>query len=153
MRSRTLLAALALVLAVFALYWPVRPHGFVAYDDETYLLSNPHVARGLDWSEARWLFTHAYAANYHPLTWLSHMLDVELFGLEPGPHHLVNVTLHALNAVLVLLFARTLLGSLAAATFAAALFALHPLRVESVAWASERKDLLCAFSSRYSSSS
>jgi protein O-mannosyl-transferase len=136
--------ALGLVLAVLALYWPVRTHGFVNYDDEVYLTDNPHVARGLDWGELGWLFTHEHAANYHPLTWLSHMLDVELFGLEPGPHHLVNVALHALNAVLVLYLARALLGSAWAAGLAAALFALHPLRVESVAWASERKDVLCA---------
>ncbi|HEX6884364.1 MAG TPA: tetratricopeptide repeat protein [Planctomycetota bacterium] len=143
-RRPTLLLALALVAAVGLLYWPVRTHGFVSYDDEVYLLGNPHVARGLDWQAVRWVFTHAHAANYHPLTWLSHMLDVELFGLAPGPHHLVNVGLHALNAVLVLLLARALLGNVWAAAAAAALFALHPLRVESVAWASERKDLLCA---------
>jgi tetratricopeptide (TPR) repeat protein len=138
------LLALGLAALVVALYWPVRDHGFVSYDDETYLTGNPHVAKGLAWSEVRWAFTHAHAANYHPLTWLAHMLDVELFGLASGPHHLVNVALHALNAVLVLFLARELLGSLAAAAFAAALFALHPLRVESVAWASERKDVLCA---------
>ncbi len=143
-RMNLLLAALGLVLAVSVLYWPVHAHGFVAYDDEVYLSANPHVAQGLDWEEIRWVFTHDHAANYHPLTWLAHMLDVELFGLEPGPHHLVNVALHALNALLVLLLVRALLASTWAAALAAALFALHPLRVESVAWASERKDVLCA---------
>jgi len=139
-----LLVTLGLVLSIVAVYWPVRAHGFVAYDDEVYLTGNPHVAKGLDWDEIVWVFSHEHAANYHPVTWLAHMLDVELFGLAPGPHHLVNVALHALNACLVLLLARALLASPWAAALAAALFALHPLRVESVAWASERKDVLCA---------
>jgi tetratricopeptide (TPR) repeat protein len=143
-RRSTLLAALGLVLAVVAVYWPVRTHGFVAYDDEVYLTGNPHVRKGLDWDEIVWVFGHEHAANYHPVTWLAHMLDVELFGLAPGPHHLVDVALHALNACLVLLLARALLASPWAAALAAALFALHPLRVESVAWASEKKDVLCA---------
>jgi tetratricopeptide (TPR) repeat protein len=143
-RMRVVLACLGLVLAVVALYWPVRAHGFVAYDDEVYLTGNPHVAKGLDWDEIVWVFSHEHAANYHPVTWLAHMLDVELFGLAPGPHHLVNVALHALNACLVLFLCRALLASTWASALAAALFALHPLRVESVAWASERKDVLCA---------
>ena len=135
---------LGLCLAILAVYWPVRAHGFLSYDDEIYVTANPHVAKGLDLDKIRWVFTHAYAANYHPLTWLSHMLDVELFGFDAGAHHLVNVTLHTLNALLVLALARALLASTWAAAVAAALFALHPLRVESVAWASERKDVLCA---------
>ncbi len=143
-RTRFVALALALVVAVSVVYAPVRAHGFVAYDDDVYLTANAHVARGLDWAQIGWVWTHPLAANYHPLTWLSHMLDVQLFGLEPGPHHLVNVALHALNAFLVLLLGRALLASTWAAALAAALFALHPLRVESVAWASERKDLLCA---------
>jgi len=138
------LAALVLVLGVLAIYAPVRAHGFVSYDDEVYLTANPHVAKGLDPAEIAWVFTHDHAANYHPLTWLSHMLDVELFALEPGPHHLVNVGLHALNALLVLALLARLTRSSAAAFLGAALFAWHPLRVESVAWASERKDVLCA---------
>jgi tetratricopeptide (TPR) repeat protein len=133
-----------LCLAVFLLYEPVRTHEFVSYDDHVYVTQNPHLARGLDWGAIGWVFSHEHAANYHPLTWVSHMLDVELFGLEPGPHHLVNVALHALNALLVLFLSRALLGNLWAAALAAALFAVHPLRVESVAWASERKDVLCA---------
>ena len=139
------LAALLLVLGVAWIYAPVRAHGFVSYDDEVYLTANPHVAQGLDPAEIGWVFTHAHAANYHPLTWIAHMLDVELFGLDdPGAHHLVNVALHALNAVLVLLLLQRLLGAPWASFLGAALFAWHPLRVESVAWASERKDVLCA---------
>src|SRR5262245_25850405 len=113
-RLRTLAIAAALALAVLALYWPVRTHEFVSYDDEAYLSGNPHVAKGLDWREIRWAWTFGsehYAANYHPLTWLSHMLDVQLFGLAPGPHHLENVALHALNAVLVFFLCRALLES------------------------------------------
>ena len=143
-RARLVALALGLVLAIFAAYWPVHAHDFVSYDDEVYLTTNPHVAKGLDWAEIRWVFTHAHAANYHPLTWLAHMLDVELFGLAPGPHHMVSVALHALNTVLVLCLCRSMLASTWAAALAAALFGLHPLRVESVAWASERKDVLCA---------
>jgi len=142
-RARAL-AALVLVLGVVWIYAPVRAHGFVSYDDEVYLTANPHVAKGLDPTEIAWVFAHDHAANYHPLTWMSHMLDVELFGLEPGPHHLVNVGLHALNALLVLALLTRLTGSTAAAYLGAALWAWHPLRVESVAWASERKDVLCA---------
>lgn len=143
-RARLVVLALALVLGVAFVYAPVRAHAFVAYDDDVYLTANPHVARGLDWAEIRWVWTNPLAANYHPLTWMSHMLDVQLFGLEPGPHHLVNVALHALNTLLVLALGRRLLASTLGAALAAGLFALHPLRVESVAWASERKDLLCA---------
>jgi len=139
-----LLGALLLVLGLAWIYAPVRAHGFVSYDDEVYLTQNPHVAKGLDSAEIAWVFTHDHAANYHPLTWLSHMLDVELFGLDAGPHHLVNVALHALNALLVLTLLARLTGSSAAGFLGAALFAWHPLRVESVAWASERKDVLCA---------
>jgi Tfp pilus assembly protein PilF len=144
-RARTLvLFALGLVAAVVAVYAPVRGHDWVRYDDDVYLLENPHVARGLDADAIAWVFTHEHAANYHPLTWVSHMLDVQLFGMDPGAHHLVNVGLHSLNAVLVLLLLAALLESPWAAGIGAALFALHPLRVESVAWASERKDVLCA---------
>jgi len=148
MRRETLVPAaiaLALALLVLVAYWPVHAHGFVNYDDPVYLTENPYVARGLEPHAMAWVFTHALAANYHPLTWLSHQLDVELFGLErPGAHHMVSVALHALNAVLVFLLVRAATRRDLGAALVAALFALHPLRVESVAWASERKDVLCA---------
>jgi tetratricopeptide (TPR) repeat protein len=143
-RAALLACALALVASVFLVYAPVAGHAWIAYDDDVYLTANPHVARGLAWDQVRWVFTHELAGNYHPLTWLAHMLDVELFGLESGPHQLVNVGWHALNAVLVLLLLAALLEHVWAAGLGAALFALHPLRVESVAWAAERKDVLCA---------
>jgi len=141
---RTTLLALALlvVAATFAIYAPVAHHGFVAYDDDLYVTANPMVLRGLSADGLRWAFTTDHATNWHPLTWLSHMLDVELFGTDAGIHHLVGVSLHALNGVLLLLALRALGISLGVAGFAALAFAVHPLRVESVAWASERKDLL-----------
>jgi tetratricopeptide (TPR) repeat protein len=141
--GRTLLLALALVLGVAWVYAPVRAYDWVRYDDEVYVFENPHVARGLDFEALRWAWTSGYAANYHPLTWLSHQLDVELFGLAPGPHHLVNVALHAASALLAFALFAEILASVSAAGVAAALFAWHPLRVESVAWIAERKDVLC----------
>jgi tetratricopeptide (TPR) repeat protein len=135
------LALGALLVLVAALYWRTSAHGFVAYDDPLYVSENPVVARGLSSAGLRWAFGFQ-AGNWHPLTWLSHMLDVELFGLEPGPHHLVGAALHALNAALLFALVRRLTGAGWSALLAAALFALHALRVESVAWASERKDVL-----------
>ncbi len=137
-----------LVLVVGALYAQTARHGFVSYDDDAYLVQNPHVASGLSAANARWAFSESHSANWHPLTWLSHQLDVELFGLEAGPHHLVSAALHALNAVLCFVFLRRATGSAASAggrwpsALVALLFAVHPQRVESVAWAAERKDVL-----------
>jgi tetratricopeptide (TPR) repeat protein len=148
MHSRTLLAriapALALVVAVFALYAQTARHAFVEYDTNLYLTDNPHVQAGLTLEGLRWACSSFVAGNWHPLTWLSHMLDVELFGLRPAGHQLENAGWHALNACLVwLLFLR--LGLARSFAFAGALFfAIHPLRAESVAWIAERKDLLCA---------
>jgi hypothetical protein len=134
--------SLALVLLVFAVFAPVRHHEFVDFDDAEFIVSNPQVAAGLSATSVRWAFSHAYDATGGPLTWLSHMTDVELFGMRPGPQHLTNVALHALNAVLLLVLLYSLTGALAPSTFAAALFAVHPLHAESVAWISERKDVL-----------
>jgi Flp pilus assembly protein TadD len=139
-----MLAALALAAAVFATYAPVAANGWVRYDDDLYLTENPGVAEGLGAPALAWAFSTSRGGNYHPLTWLAHQLDVELFGLEPGAHHLVSVGLHAIAALLVLHLLRELVGSLPAALFGAGFYALHPLRVESVAWAAERKDVLCA---------
>ena len=133
-----------LVLAVLTglVYGPVGGHDFVNYDDAEYVYENPRVLAGLTLDGVRWAFTESHAANWHPLTWLSHMADVELFGAAPGRHHLVNVVLHVLNALLCFAFLRAATGAAWPSTLVAALFALHPLRVESVAWISERKDLL-----------
>jgi tetratricopeptide (TPR) repeat protein len=137
---------LALAAGTIALYFPVLGHGFTNYDDPDYILNNPHVNAGLTWSGIVWAFKSGYAANWHPLTWISHMLDCQLFGVNhPAGHHLVNVVLHAANAVLLFILLNYMTGAMWRSTFVAALFAWHPLHVESVAWASERKDVLSGF--------
>jgi len=136
---------LLLVLATLLVYLPVCHYNFVSFDDNDYITENQVVQNGLTWAGIEWAFTTWHASNWHPVTWLSHMLDCELFGLNPGAHHLVNVLFHAANAVLLfgLLFRMT--NRLWPSAFVAALFAWHPLHVESVAWISERKDLLSTF--------
>ena len=136
------LPAVMLALLTTALYWPATHHDFVNYDDDKYVTDNHHVASGLTLENIRWAFRSGYAANWHPLTWLSHMLDCDLFGLNPWGHHLTNVLLHALNAALVFALLRRMTGATWRSLLAAALFAVHPLRVESVAWVAERKDVL-----------
>ena len=141
----SILLALGLVALAAAIYWPVGGFGFVAYDDQAYLSGNEMVRRGLSWSGATWAFTTLTAANWHPLTWLSYLLDVKLFGVDPGWHHRVNVVFHAANGVLLFAFLRRTTGSLWRSALVAALFVAHPLHVESVAWISERKDVLSTF--------
>jgi Flp pilus assembly protein TadD len=144
-KSANLLICLLLLLAVVALYAPVARHPFINYDDTQYLLENPNVAAGLTLHNLRWAFTSFYQANWHPITWLSHMLDVELFDLAPGGHHLTNVLLHAANTLLLYLFLFRTTAARWPSALVAALFALHPLHVESVAWVAERKDVLSTF--------
>ncbi|HEV2331216.1 MAG TPA: hypothetical protein VGY56_20740 [Verrucomicrobiae bacterium] len=137
---------LALAAGTIALYCPVLWHGFTNYDDPDYILNNSHVNAGLTWPGIVWAFKSAYAANWHPLTWMSHMLDCQLFGINhPEAHHLVNVLFHAANALLLFILLNYMTGAKWRSFFAAALFAWHPLHVESVAWASERKDVLSGF--------
>ena len=133
---------LALALGTLALYGPARHFGWVHYDDYEYVTGNPAVASGLTWANVSWAFTQTHSANWHPLTWLSHMLDCTLWGLDPGPPHLVNAVLHTLNAILLFGLLRALTGALWRSAVVAALFAWHPLHVESVAWIAERKDVL-----------
>ena len=142
--ARTLLAALMLAAATLAVFWPATDDGFV-FDDRTYILENSLLQQGFTREGVLLSFLGAYASNWHPITWLSHMADLALFGLDPRPHHAINVLLHTVNAVLLLTLLRRWTGTLVPALLAAAIFALHPLRVESVAWISERKDLLCGF--------
>jgi tetratricopeptide (TPR) repeat protein len=139
------LLCLLLAAATLAVYWPVRLNDFVNYDDGEYITSNPHLQHGLTWSSVAWAFRTGYASNWHPLTWLSHMLDVQMFGLHPADHHLTNVLFHSANTVLLFLLLVRATCATWRSAFVAALFALHPLHVESVAWASERKDVLSAF--------
>src|SRR5262245_8201062 len=141
--TRTFLVALLLFGGALALYGRTAAFDFVEYDDPSYVRDNPHLARGLTSESARWALTSTgYAYNWHPLTWMSHALAVQLFGLDAGPQHLENALLHGLNAVLLFAALRALLGNFWPSAMIAALFALHPLRVESVAWISERKDVL-----------
>jgi tetratricopeptide (TPR) repeat protein len=134
--------ALGLVVITFAAYWPVRLNGFVQYDDPDYVTANPVVQQGLTWEGVVWAFRTGHSANWHPLTWLSHMLDCQLFGLNAAGHHFTSLVLHLANASLLFLLLRSLTGTLWRSALVAAFFALHPLRVESVAWVSERKDVL-----------
>jgi len=136
---------LALALVTTALYWPISHHNFVNFDDDDYITNNSHVQAGLTWAGVIWAFQTGAAANWHPLTWLSHMLDCQLYGLNPGGHHSTNLLFHIANTLLLFLLLRQLTGALWRSAFVAALFAWHPLHVESVAWAAERKDVLSAF--------
>jgi tetratricopeptide (TPR) repeat protein len=136
------LAALGLALITLLVYLPAGRHAFLLYDDPDYITQNTQVQAGPTLSATRWAFTTFHANNWHPLTWLSHMLDCELFGADAGAHHLMNVLLHSLNSVLLMLLLRRLTGALWPSVLVAALFAWHPLHVQSVAWASERKDVL-----------
>jgi tetratricopeptide (TPR) repeat protein len=140
--GRAALTALALAVLTFALFAPALHHGFLVYDDDLYVTGNPHVQAGLTADGVRWAFTTGHSANWHPLTWLSHMADVELWGLDPFGHHLTSLLIHAANTALVFLVLRSLAGGSWACAFVAALFGLHPTRVESVAWVAERKDVL-----------
>jgi Flp pilus assembly protein TadD len=141
----TALICLALALVTTALYWPISHHDFVNFDDDDYITNNSHVKAGLTWGGVIWAFQTGAAANWHPLTWLSHMLDCQLYGLYPGGHHSTNLLFHVANTLLLFLWLRQLTGALWRSAFVAALFAWHPLHVESVAWAAERKDVLSAF--------
>jgi protein O-mannosyl-transferase len=131
--------------ATAAAYWRLPGNGFVNFDDRTYVFSNPHIAGGLTWPGIKWCFTSFYAANWHPITWLSHMVDVSIFGMKPAGHHMVNLLLHIANCIMLFGLLRRVTGRMWESAFVAALFALHPLHVESVAWAAERKDVLSTF--------
>lgn len=133
---------LALVTATLVFYNPAAHSGFITFDDDVYIVNNPHVRVGITWSTVKWAFTTFYAANWHPLTWLSHALDCQLFGLNPAGHHYVSLLFHAASAVLLFLLLEESTAMAWPSLLAAAIFALHPLNVESVAWASERKNVL-----------
>ena len=139
------LVCLALVAATLAVYLQVGSHQFLSFDDKQYVTGNPHVAGGISGSNLMWAFSSVEAYNWHPVTWLSHMADVQMYGMNPRGHHLTNVVVHSASAVLLLLLLLRCTGSLWRSSLVAALFALHPLHVESVAWVAERKDVLSAF--------
>lgn len=134
--------ALALVALVVLVYAPVRHYGFVDLDDPQYVSENPFVANGLTWGGVKWAFTSIHASYWLPLIWMSHMLDVQLYGLNAGGHHVTNVLLHAVNTILLFALLNRMTGAVGRSAFVAALFAVHPLHVESVVWVTERKDVL-----------
>ena len=140
--SNPFLLCLLLAAATLAVYWPAAHCDFLNYDDPVYFTANPHVQTGLTWANAAWAFATGYAGNWHPLTWLSLMLDVELFGKGSLGPHLTNLLLHTANTVLLFLLLQRLTEATWRSVIVAALFALHPLHVESVAWIAERKDVL-----------
>ncbi len=146
-RGPLLTAGIGVVLAaiIFTAFWSVVHSDFIKLDDRQYVVENPHLAGGLTWQNVKWALGADYASNWHPITWLSHMLDVQLFGLAPGGHHFVSLLLHTANALLLFGLLLRITGTVWRSAMVAALFALHPLHVESVAWVAERKDVLSTF--------
>src|SRR5271169_1926121 len=140
--EQRLLLSLLLVVATLALYYSVSSHPFLDYDDDIYVVYNPHVHAGLQWATVAWAFTSFDLSNWHPLTWLSHALDYQLFQLNPAGHHDTNLLLHVLNVLLLFWVLQRATGQAGRSAMVAALFALHPINVESVAWIAERKNLL-----------
>jgi len=139
------LLCLLLAAMTLAVFLPVARYGYVNYDDSDYVTANAHVQSGLNWENVGWALKSGHASNWHPLTWMSHMLDIQLFGENPGAQHLVSLGFHIADTLLLFLLLRRMTGALWRSVMVAGLFALHPLRVESVAWISERKDVLSAF--------
>src|SRR5262249_46588525 len=140
-----LLLCVLLAAAVLLVWAGTIRNGFVASDDDSYVYENPHVLSGLTAQSVRWAFSTRYYGWYHPVTWLSHMPHVPLFGLRPAGHHATSLLLHLANSLLLYLLLSKMTAARGRSAVAAAIFALHPLRVESVEWISERKDLLSAF--------
>jgi len=140
--KRTFVLCLLVAAASLAIYAPVTRNNFVNFDDDTYIVFNPHVRSGLNWQTVKWSFTTFEQANWHPLTWLSHAMDCSIFGLNPLGHHMVGVLLHAACAVILFLLLESATGFTWRSLVVAMLFALHPVNVESVAWAAERKNVL-----------
>jgi tetratricopeptide (TPR) repeat protein len=144
-RARIGLASFILVWITLAVYLPVIWFDFTNYDDPSYVTDNIPVLNGLTWAGVKWAFTHSHSGNWHPLTWISHMIDCQIYGLNPGGHHVTNVVIHICNTLLLFGVLRFMTGALWRSALVAAVFAIHPLHVESVAWISERKDVLSGF--------
>lgn len=144
-RYRVAIISLGLMLATAALYWPVSHHDFINVDDPRFVTENSQVRAGLTWPGMVWAWHSVYTESWQPVTWLSHMLDCQLYGLKAGAHHLTSLGFHLANTVLLFLWLNGLTRAAWRSAFVAALFALHPLHVESVAWVCERKDVLSAF--------
>jgi len=133
-----------LLIATFAVFWQLTHHEFLIYDDDSYVTDNLHIKTGLNYRNMLWAFTTIEASNWHPITWLSHMVDVQLFGMNPAGHHLTSVFFHVANTLLLFFLFQSSSGSFWKSFVLASLFGLHPLHVESVAWVAERKDVLSA---------
>jgi tetratricopeptide (TPR) repeat protein len=144
-RKQTLLLCLLLAVATFAIYVRVIEQPFTAYDDDIYVEHNEHVTAGLTWNTVTWALRSTEQSNWHPLTWLSHALDVEIHGLDPAGHHFTNLLFHVSNVLLLFLLLAWATGAVGRSFLVAALFAAHPLNVESVAWIAERKNVLSTF--------
>ena len=143
-KRRTVSIALALAIITAIVFSGVFKNDFINFDDNVYVTSNTHIQQGLSWEGVKWAFTTIYGSNWHPLTWISHMLDIQFFGLNPAGHHLTNLIFHILATLLLFGFLRYATGKVWVSSLVAALFALHPVHVESVAWVAERKDVLSA---------
>jgi protein O-mannosyl-transferase len=143
--GRDAFICLLLGLVTLFCYWPARSHQFVSFDDGHYLFDSGYVSKGLTWPGVIWALQTGYFANWHPLTWISYMLDAQLYGMSPGGFHLTNVIFHIANSLLVFLLLKSMTRRVLLSAIAGALFAWHPLHVESVAWVSERKDVLSTF--------
>jgi protein O-mannosyl-transferase len=135
---------LFLVVAILFIYWQTRTFSYINYDDPEYVFANERVQQGLTLENLKWAFTTIYFSNWHPLTWVSHMIDSQMYGNNPGQHHFTNVLLHIINTLLLFMLFKKMTGDIPPSALMAGLFALHPLHIQSVAWISERKDLLSA---------
>ena len=144
-KNKILIIYIVLAVATLIAFWQVNYCDFINYDDVPYISQNSHIQNGITMESIRWAFTTGYQANWHPLTWISHMLDIQLFGLNPHWHHIMNLLFHIANTLLLFFVLNRMTKRIWQCAFVAALFALHPLHVESVAWLAERKDVLSTF--------
>lgn len=140
-----LMVSLMLVVSILCIYYPLRTNEFIIFDDDLYVTENQTVQEGLSIKGIIWAFTSTRASNWHPLTWISHMLDCQVYGLDPGMHHATSLILHTINSLLLFWFFNRITGSVWPSAMVAALFGLHPINVDSVAWIAERKNLLSTF--------
>ncbi len=144
-KKANIIVIIILITGTLAVFWQVTGYNFINYDDIFYIIKNPYVREGISLESVKWAFTSLQSLHWHPLTWLSHMLDVQLFGLNAKAHHSMNLLFHIFNTLLMFIVFRSMTGSVYKSGLIAALFAVHPLHVETVAWVSDRKDLVCAF--------
>lgn len=140
--NKNLIVALGLTILTLAIYAQVVSFDFINIDDDPYIIDNPYVSRGVNLTNFKWALTAFHSSNWHPLTWISHQIDSNMFGLSAGGHHAVNVAFHIANSILLFFLIKRLTGAFWKSAIVAAIFAVHPAHVESVAWVAERKDVL-----------